>query len=54
MVERLMEKFVYVSQFIVIALYAFNTLAYSYLGYWNKAFYWACATGLCIAILRMK
>lgn len=49
-----MTKFVYLTQFLIIGIYAFNTLAYVYLKQYNKAFYWFGATCLCIGVLRMK
>ena len=49
-----MDKFVLVSQFVVIALYGFNACAYLYMREWNKVLYWTAATLLCIAVLRMK
>lgn len=49
-----MEQFTYYSQFLIIGVYGFNTVAYLYLGQWNKVLYWLGATMLCVAVLRMK
>lgn len=49
-----MDKFVYYSQYVVITLYAFNTLAYLYLKDGNKAMYWLGAVLLAVAVLRMR
>lgn len=49
-----MDKFVFYTQFVVITLYVFNTLAYSYLKDGNKAMYWLGAVLLAVAVLRMK
>lgn len=49
-----MEKFVFYSQFLIIGIYGFNTIAYLWLHQWNKALYWFGATCLCIGVLRMR
>ncbi len=48
-----MEKFVFYSQFLILALYTFNTIAYVSLGQWVKAAYWLGATLLVGSVMRM-
>ena len=49
-----MDTFVNLTQYVVIVLYAFNTLVYLYLKEWNKALYWLGAVCLAVAVLRMR
>ncbi len=49
-----MDKFVAYTQYLVIVLYAFNTLAYLYLKNPNKVMYWFGAVLLAISVLRMR
>lgn len=49
-----MDKFVFYTQYLVIVVYAFNTLAYLYLKEWNKVLYWLGAVCLAVSVLRMR
>ena len=49
-----MDALVNHSQYVVIGLYAFNTLGYFAMKEYNKALYWFGAVCLAIAVFKMR
>lgn len=49
-----MEKFVTYVQYVVIGVYAFNSVSYLYLRQGNKALYWLAAAMLGYAVVKMR